>query len=241
MKRIAILQSNYIPWKGYFDILGSVDEFVVYDEVQYTKNDWRNRNVIKASKGPLWLTIPVRHTGRFGQTIDSTEVSDPRWTKKHWQTLVTYYSKAPYFGSVGEVLEETYRQCQGEKYLSAVNLRFIRVVAALLGITTPIVSSRDIPGGGDRNERLLDICLSAGADSYLSGPAARGYLDEAKFSGAGVTVNWMDYSGYPEYPQLHGAPFIHEVSVLDLLLCVGPEQARHFMRCLPAGCLSGAV
>jgi WbqC-like protein family len=117
MKRIAILQSNYIPWKGYFDIIASVDEFIVYDEVQYTKNDWRNRNIIKTPGGTLWLTIPVRHSGRFGQSISETRVSDRSWARKHWQSFVTYYSKAGHFGTVGKLLQEAYAHCSGEELL----------------------------------------------------------------------------------------------------------------------------
>lgn len=230
MKRLAILQSNYIPWKGYFDIIASVDEFIIYDEVQYTKNDWRNRNLIKTTNGALWLTIPVRHTGRFGQPIDDVRVTGPAWARKHWMSFVTYYAKAPFFGSVSPLLGEAYAFCVDDERLSAVNLRFIRLVASLLGITTSITSSRDYPGGGDRNQRLVDLCLGAGATEYLSGPAARGYLDEPLFAEAGVAVTWMDYSRYPEYPQLHAPPFIHGVSVLDLILNVGPEAAPTYLR-----------
>lgn len=230
MKRVAVLQSNYIPWKGYFDIMASVDEFIVYDEVQYTKNDWRNRNIIRTPSGPLWLTIPVRHTGRFGQAIDETLVSDHVWPKKHWQSLVTYYSKTPFFEAVGPVLKETYDFCRHIEFLSQVNLEFIQLVAGWLGITTRITSSRGYPGQGGRNERLLNLCLLAGATHYLSGPAARGYLDEDLFKRSGITVSWMDYSDYPDYPQLYPLPFSHNVSVLDLILCVGTTNAPRYMR-----------
>ena len=71
-KKVAILQSNYIPWKGYFDIINLVDEFIIYDDCQYTKNDWRNRNRIKTCNGLQWLTIPVRYT--FPQKIMDTVI-----------------------------------------------------------------------------------------------------------------------------------------------------------------------
>ena len=230
MKRIAILQSNYIPWKGYFDIIASVDEFIIYDEVQYTKNDWRNRNIIKTPAGPQWLTIPVLHTGRFGQLISATQVSDHTWSRKHWQSLVTYYSKAPHFNSVGKQLRDTFAACKDDPFLSTINLRFIRFICELLGIRTPIVSSLDYPGSGDRNERLLNLCMRSGATQYLSGPAAHNYIDKETFDNAGINICWMDYSRYPEYPQLHTHPFLHQVSALDLLLCVGPEDAQDYMR-----------
>jgi hypothetical protein len=229
MKRVAILQSNYIPWKGYFDIISSVDEFILYDEVQYTKNDWRNRNVIKTQQGTQWLTIPVRHTGRFGQPVDAVRLADASWTKKHWASLAQAYARAPFFEALAPAVREAYEACRDEEYLSAVNRRFIRLVADLLDLPARIVSSRDYAVTGDRNERLVELCRRAGADAYLSGPAARDYLDENLFADAGITVSWMDYSNYPEYPQLHG-PFVHGVSVLDLLFCVGPAEVSAYMR-----------
>ncbi|NMC47908.1 MAG: WbqC family protein, partial [Desulfovibrio sp.] len=225
-------QSNYIPWKGYFDIIASVDEFILYDEVQYTKNDWRNRNVIKTKQGAQWLTIPVRHTGHFGQPVDAVRLADASWIKKHWSSLAQAYAKAPYFEVLAPLVRETYEACRDEEYLSAVNRRFIMMTAGLLGLTARITDSRDYAVAGDRNERLVELCRRAGAGQYLSGPAARDYLDESLFADAGIGLSWMDYSGYPEYPQLHG-PFLHAVSVLDLLFCVGPDKARDFMRPLP--------
>ncbi len=227
-RRVAILQSNYIPWKGYFDLMNLVDEFIIYDQVQFTKNDWRNRNRIMTPSGPAWLTIPVSHS--FGQSIEETRISDGRWADKHWKTFQTYYAKAPFFPSLAPLLMETFAACREEVLLSAINLRFIRLVAELLGIGARIVSSREYELAGDRCERLTSLCRQAGATEYLSGPAARDYLDEELFAESGIAVRWMDYSGYPEYPQLHAPPFVHEVSVLDLLFNVGPGDAPSFMR-----------
>lgn len=232
MKKVAILQSNYIPWKGYFDILAAVDEFIIYDEVQYTTNDWRNRNKIKTNTGLLWLTIPILHNNRFGQRIDEAQVRDGRWPKKHCQSLLTAYAKAPYFKTLFPSLEAVYDACRDLSGLSAINLAFLRWVHAALGLTTRLSSSADYPSGGDKNERLVEICRQAGARSYLSGPSARCYIDESLFAAAGIAVEWMDYAGYPEYPQLHGPEFRHDVSILDLLFNTGPEMAWQYLKTL---------
>ncbi|MEA5090374.1 WbqC family protein, partial [Solidesulfovibrio sp.] len=183
-------------------------------------------------QGTQWLSIPVRHTGRFGQPVDAVRVADAAWTKKHWASLSQAYAKAPFFESLAPAVREVYEACREEEYLSAVNRRFIALVAGLLGLSARIVSSRDYAVTGDKNERLVELCRRAGAGAYLSGPAARDYLDETLFTEAGIGVAWMDYSGYPEYPQLHG-PFVHAVSVLDLLFSVGPDRAKAYMRPLP--------
>ena len=223
-KRIAILQSNYIPWKGYFDLINSVDEFVLYDTAQFTKNDWRNRNKIKTPRGISWLTIPVCHN--FGQTIHETRVSDPAWGPRHWSSLLQNYAGAPHFREYASLFEGLYRELDGEQYLSAVNYRFIREVCEIIGIGTPITWSRDYRLVDGKIERLVDLCRQAGADEYLSGPAARDYIHEEPFSDAGITLTYMDYSGYPEYRQLY-PPFEHRVSILDLIFNEGPEARRY--------------
>jgi hypothetical protein len=226
-KRIAISQSNYIPWKGYFDLINSVDEFVLYDDMQYTRQDWRNRNRIKTPQGPHWLTIPVQAKGRLLRKIKDTVISDPDWARVHWETLVQNYRRAPHFHTYRNDLETLYRE-PPSRFLSEVNQRWLTTLCGIMQIDTRITWSMDYSLAEDRNERLVGICRQAGADEYLSGPAAQAYLDEAAFQRAGIKVVYMDYSGYPEYEQLHG-PFDHFVTVLDLLLCVGPDY-RRFMK-----------
>lgn len=228
-KKVAILQSNYIPWKGYFDIINYVDEFILYDVVQYTKNDWRNRNKIKTSDGLLWLTIPVRLSGRFGQRICDTEICDARWPHKHWQSIKTHYGKAEYFNKTGPFLEDLYRKAATMTHLSEINALFIRNICALLGIQTKISLATDYILSGDKNEALLNLLKQSGGDEYLSGPAAKDYLDVKLFRENGIQVRWMDYGGYPEYQQLH-PPFEHGVSIIDMLLHLGTADTRKHMK-----------
>jgi hypothetical protein len=228
-KRVAIVQSSYIPWKGYFDLIRSVDEFILLDDVQFTRRDWRSRNQIKTRQGLLWLTVPVRSKGLYTQSIEETRVSEPRWTEKHWATLRGSYARAPFFDWAAERLQPAYAALATEERLSAVNHQLIGAVCELLGIETPITWSSAYGVGTGKNERLIELCTKAGATDYLSGPNARGYLDEDLFAKAGVTASFADYSGYPEYPQLY-PPFEHHVSALDLLFCTGPDATRYMKR-----------
>ena len=229
-KSVAIVQSNYIPWKGYFDMIRSVDEFVLYDDVQYTRRDWRNRNRIKTPQGIQWLTMPVEVKGKYLQAIKDTRISDPTWSRKHWQTLCHCYSKAPCFREFRELLQELYLNCRCE-FLSDINRTWIDAICRLLGITTHIRQSMDYHlSAADPSARLLEICTQAGANVYLSGPAAQTYLDESLFRQAGVEVRYMNYAGYPEYPQLY-PPFDHAVTVLDLLFMVGRQALAYLDRC----------
>jgi WbqC-like protein len=224
-KSVAIVQSCYIPWKGYFDLVNSVDEFILYDDQQYTRRDWRNRNRIKTAQGTVWLSIPVKVKGKYRQRIDETEVADPMWAERHWRTLVHGYSRAPYFDLYGNYLHSLYEDCR-EALLSKINRRFLDAMCDLLGIRTRLTWSTDYEAEATRSARLVSLCRAAGATSYLSGPAARAYLDESLFEQGGIEVRYMDYSGYPEYEQLH-PPFEHAVSIIDLLVHTGPQSSRY--------------
>lgn len=218
--KVAVLQSNYIPWKGYFDIIHDVDLFIFYDDVQYTKNDWRNRNKIKTQNGPAWLTIP---TGTdLDRLICEVSLPDTRWQKNHYKTWVQYYSKAPFFRQYQPLLEEVYLARKWDS-LSELNQYLIKTIARdCLGINTRFSDSRSYGASGKCLDRLLDLLEKSGATHYLSGPAAQDYIDKASFTQAGIELSYKDYSGYPEYPQFY-PPFDHYVSILDLLFHTGPD------------------
>lgn len=224
-KTLAVVQSNYIPWKGYFDLINRADEFILYDDMQYTRRDWRNRNKIKTPNGLLWLTIPVHTKGKYLQKICEVEISDPDWAANHWQTIRHYYGRARYFPEYRNVLERLYLDCT-ETSLSRVNLHFLKVICDLLGIRTRITWSTDYPATGRKSERLLSLCQATGATTYLTGPAAKVYIEEALFTEAGIKLEYADYSGYPEYEQLY-PPFEHGVSIVDLLFNTGPNATRY--------------
>ena len=228
-KSVAILQSNYIPWKGYFDIIDRVDEFILFDDMQYTRRDWRNRNKIKTPNGLQWLTIPVDVKGKFYQAIKDTQIKDDKWVDKHWKAIYHNYSKAPYFDLYADDVQNLYELAQEEPYLSKINHLFITAICRWLDIDTKITWSMDYEIVEGKTERLVSLCLQADATHYISGPAAKGYLDEALFEQVDIDVSWMDYSNYPEYDQLYD-PFEHGVTVLDLLFNVGSSAKSYISK-----------
>jgi hypothetical protein len=215
---VAVLQSNYLPWKGYFDIVHDADLFVFYDDVQFTKNDWRNRNRIKTPRGPEWLSVPVGQD--ISRLICEVTIPDPRWAATHWKTLSQNYARAPHFGAYRALFEDVYLGREW-KYLSELNRHLVEAVSRELGIATRFTDSRDYALTGSASERLLLLLQRAGATRYVSGPSASAYLDEAAFARAGIEVVYKSYEGYPEYPQLH-PPFEHRVSIVDVLFNCGP-------------------
>ena len=228
MKKIAILQSNYIPWKGYFDMIRSVDEFILYDDMQYTRRDWRNRNLVKSPQGLHWLTIPVEVKGKFDQKIKDTKISEKTWAKDHWKTIQLYYSKTPHFKEYESVFEKTFQECELIDSLSQINFKWIQLICGLLQIPTKLSWSADYELKEGKTERLIGLCQSAGATHYLSGPAAKDYIVNQLFDDAGIGLEYMNYEGYPEYIQLYGK-FEHGVTILDLLFNTG-SKALNYMK-----------
>jgi hypothetical protein len=223
-KRVAILQSNYIPWKGYFDIIHDVDELIFLDDVQYTRQDWRNRNRIKTPRGTEWLTIPVGTD--LARRICDVELPRSSWAADHWRKLVASYQSAPFFEGYRPFFEDVYLG-RSWTHLSELNQHLIRTIAQqLLGLSTAFRDSRVLDVHSRREERVLEILARTDAEEYISGPAAKGYIDPAHFDDAGIDLVWKDYAGYPEYPQLH-PPFEHQVTVLDLLFHTGADAPRY--------------
>ena len=223
-KRVAIVQSNYIPWKGYFDLIDSVDEFIILDTVQFTRRDWRNRNTIKTQQGLRWLTIPVMSKGRYHQRICDTSIATAEWNKKHWDTIKHAYTGAPHFQEYSRPIEDLYASATFDK-LSSINLHFINGFCHLLGITTPIISADNYDDAQGKTNRLVHLCKQARATEYVSGPSARQYLQTEAFTNEGLQVSWFDYNNYVEYSQ-HCPPFTHNVSLIDLLFQTGDASLR---------------
>ena len=226
-KKVAILQSNYIPWKGYFDIIRNVDVFIFHDDLQYTKQDWRNRNKIKTENGVDWLTIPCgKNEGRL---ICEVELKDPSWQKKHFKKIKDAYAKASFFKQYEPLMQEVYINTQWTN-LSEFNQYVIEHISKeILGFTTIFEDSRQYNLQLKKGERVIELLNKVGADTYLSGSSAKDYISDNNFHQHGVRVEWMDYSNYVEYPQLYNG-FVHEVSILDLLFNVGDEAVKYFER-----------
>jgi len=221
--RVSILQSNYIPWKGWFNLVALSDVTVIYDSVQYTKNDWRNRNRLPGPGGLVWLSIPVRTAGLLHQPINETRISDRSWARRHWATVRQLLGKRPHFGDHAAEWESWYLDSAADELLHDVNMRFIRGIMGQTGIRTRLVDDREfLLQEDDPTGRVVQICTALGATSYLTGPAGLNYLDASRFERAAVALEVIDYGTYRTYPQA-AAPFEHGVSILDVLASLGPR------------------
>lgn len=228
MKKIAILQSNYIPWKGVFDMINMVDEFVFFEDVDYTKRDWRSRNKIPTPNGELWLTVPVNKAERGTKIMDITINHETDWQRKHYLTISGNYKKAPYYKQYENLLDDFYINHRWES-LSEMNIYITKTISKLLGITTSFVNSADLHTSGTKDDKLIEICQKLNATHYLSGPAAKDYIVDEKFKEAKIGLSYIQYNAYPTYKQLYGE-FNHYVSVLDVLFNCGPDAPDYIFK-----------
>jgi hypothetical protein len=222
--KVGMIQSNYLPWRGYFDFIDDVDVFVFYDDVQYTRRGWRNRNKIKTKDGPIWLTVPVLHDSTT--LVEDARINyESRWVEKHIRSLTLAYKRAAYVELYADEIFDLLRH--RPPTVSALNVSLCKWVMAKLDVSTRLMMSSEIGVQGDKFTRPLEILKVLGATNYLSGPVAEAYTDPEKFKEAGIGLEFKTYE-YRPYPQLHGTfePF---VSVLDLLFNCGPE-ARRFLK-----------
>ncbi len=223
MTTLAVLQPGYLPWLGFFDQVARADVFVIYDDVQYDHGGWRNRNRVKSRDSVVWLTVPVLHSNRMGQSIDTVEIApNTHWARKHLTTIAQAYARAPfllrYLPELEAILMRPWQR------LVDLDMALIASLCGWLDLNPPEQRASTLGIAGGRSSRLIALCQHFGADTYLSGNAAKSYLDIGAFAAAGISVEWQNYS-HPVYPQQHG-PFVSHLSVLDLLLNVGPDSAR---------------
>ena len=226
-QRVAILQSNYIPWKGYFDIIGKSDIFIFHDDLQYTKSDWRNRNYIKTKNGKELLTVPCgRNENRL---IKDVNLTNNDWQLKHWRKIEESYLSAKYFNYAKSILKPIYLDIKWEN-LSVMNQHIIKFFSyEILDFHVKFMNSTDFNLSETKGLRVLELLKKINAKYYLSGPAAKDYLNTDYFKLNNIEIEWMDYSNYKEYPQLF-PPFDHNVSIIDMLMNLGPDLKK-FMKC----------
>jgi WbqC-like protein family len=223
LRRVGIIQSSYIPWRGYFDFIRSVDLFVFYDDVQYSKGSWRNRNRVKTREGVKWITVPT--SASIALAIDETPIDNTHdWRARHGAQLEAALGPGKYFEDAMRIWKEGARG--DAKSISELNVRLVRGVCEYLEIRTPFTQSRGYAPNGSKSARLIDLLGKLGATTYLSGPAAKGYLEEDLFRANGIQLEYKSYD-YESYPQLWG-PFEGAVTILDLIANMGPE-ARNFL------------
>lgn len=224
MKRVGVIQPNYLPWRGYFHFIRNVDLFLFHDDIQYTKQDWRNRNKIRLKDGSsTWITVPV--CAKTNNLIMDVEINySEKWIRKHLNIIEQNYRKSPYFSQYFPPLSELLGL--ETRLLSDLNISLTGLICQWLGITTPLVRTSELNCVGTKDEKLINLMNRVGGTHYLSGPAAKAYIVPDLWTKAGIELEYIEYPAYPPYPQI-AEPFEPAVSILDLLFMVGPNAPKY--------------
>lgn len=225
--KAVILQSNYIPWKGYFDLINDCDVFIFYDIVKYTKNDWRNRNTIYTKNGKQWLSIPIA-ADAVNLKIEEVQLTQ-NWQESHFKSLYLGYKKAPYFNQL-EILINDFLVEKKWETLSELNQYLIKKIAGRLGCQTRFVNANEHNPSGTKVEKLIDLLQKVNADEYISGMAAKEYIDKEMhlFDGHNIKLTFKTYPLYPVYKQLK-EPFENSVSIVDLIANIHWDEIPNYI------------
>jgi hypothetical protein len=215
---VSILQPGYLPYPGFFELIARCDVFVIYDDVQYDKNSWRNRNRIRGPRGAFWLTVPVVVKGKLGQKIKEVRVNNEHnWRRKHERSLRQYYARACYFQEYSGFLEDIY--ARPWEFLIDLDMAIIDYFVQILGLKTEMIRSSRLVARGEKTKRIISICKELGADAYISTNGAKSYLDKTQFFQEEISLVYQDYT-LPEYDQGYG-DFVSNLSTIDLLFHCG--------------------
>lgn len=233
---LGALQSSYLPWLGYFDQIHHCDLFIVYDDLQYTHKDWRNRNRIKTPAGTAWLTVPIHHSGGRPLPLNEAQIADQTWRHQHWDSIAHNYRKAPFFGVYSPELRAPYRHPW--HLLGDLNRTLLDRIIELLGISTPVLYSSDhnlerefraaYGRDADATDRIVFLCRHFSADRFLQGSAGRGYVQMDKILEAQIDLIFQDYV-HPVYRQRFEG-FVPYLSIIDLLFNAGPDSLHILTR-----------
>ena len=224
--RVAILQPSYLPWLGFFEQMHRSDQFILYDDVQFTRRDWRNRNRVRVLEGSAWLTVPVIQKNKYDQSLLETKIDNSTsWKRKHLETIRCHYSKTPFFDNHFPWCEKVFNS--DWNFLLDLSLETIQYLKRELKINTPLLRSSELGEAGNKTERLISICKQLGATQYLSGDSARNYISEKDFSDQGIELEYQEYQ-HPEYPQRYEG-FVPFLSTIDLLFNCG-DKSMEFLK-----------
>ncbi|MEK7526492.1 MAG: WbqC family protein [Patescibacteria group bacterium] len=225
---VHIRQPAYLPGIVYFDQLLKADTHVVYDNVQYERRHWGNRNKILNTSTPegwQWLTVPTIQKGKRDQWYQDTKIDNTKnWALTHWKAISTNYSHAPFFKLYSDFFEDLYTKHHWDNLVD-LDMHIINYLKAQLGINTEIVLSSTLQVGtnfADKNQRLIEIVKELGGTTYVTVKGTNGYIDSDDFEKERIELLWHQFS-HPTYPQFQGG-FIPGLSVVDLLFNCGPAS-----------------
>ena len=216
-------QPAYMPWLGYFHKIALADNFVMLDSVQFEKNSFTNRNKIKTSNGEAWLTIPVEMKGHLDKQINEIQMdSKSNWKKKHWNTLLLNYKKAPYFDKYSGFFEKYYLNETNNLY------DFIQISSDFFFEELEITPNRkklsELKIESKKQDLIIDLCKKTVSTAFIFGALGKNYADKSLFDSNNISIYFQEYK-HPSYQQLWGE-FVPYMGIIDALFNLGAERTK---------------
>jgi hypothetical protein len=219
-------QPVYLPGIILFNKIALSDVFMFVGHCQYSPKSWHTRNRIRNGGGEIFLSVPVVKAGRFGQSVNETEIDNQPWKRKHLATIYHTYHRRPFFPEYFPELEELVSRPWTS--LGVMNMAIIRAMMCWFELDTPVLDSADYGVSGHQTDMLIGMCRAAGADRYLSNLGSQAYVDEEEMRCNGIEHCWQDFL-HPVYEQ--GAAFLANMSAIDLAFNVGPRAGGIVRSC----------
>ena len=227
-RSVAIIQSHYVPWAGFFDLIGGCTDVVILDSVAFSKNSFFNRNRLAGPNGDFWITIPVVTHGREGQSISEVKVQDAKWASKHAKSVEQSLCRSPFYAEYSASWLSVYQECFSSNSLSEINRLWLDCVVNQLNLKVKIHNDTDLViSETEKTERLIQLCQQLNADVYRTGPRGLAYLDISRFNSTGTSVEVIEYSDYYPYRKARDSQ-VEPVSILDNLANLGPATPELF-------------
>lgn len=220
--RVAIHQPHYFPYAGFFHKLSLADAYVIMDDVQYDKR-FTNRNRILTPQGWIWLSVPIKKEHKFLPNMSVEINNDVDWRTLHWKQISLSYVNTPFFRLYKNYLEDLYRK--EWRYLFELDFETLTKTTEWLGLELQTVRESTLGIRGTSTERLVEVCKALGADTYIAGRGSVNYMHEKLFEANKIKVEYQDYTPSP-YPQRFSTAFVPDLSIIDMLMNVGPNSLK---------------
>jgi len=220
--KVAIHQPNYLPYSGFFHKLSLVDTLVLMDNTQYDKK-FTNRNKIIVPNGWIWISVPIKKEHKFSLNRMVEINNDIDWKENHLEKLQKSYANSNFFHLYENYFQKLYKK--NWDFLFELNYEILKKIIELLGLNIKIIKESELEVQGKSTQRLVNICNSINADTYVSGIGGKDYIDTTLFEKNKINLEYQKFS-HPDYPQHFSNSFIPNLSIIDALANLGPKTMK---------------
>jgi len=225
--KYAIMQPNFLPWAGYFNLLKKVDEFIFFDDVQFSKNSWNNRNLILLKNKKIWMTVPLKKS-KLNTNLNHKKIDyKTNWKKKITNLVMQSYAKHPFKHNLKELFD--FINDLNCDVLSDLNILIIKFISDKLKIESKFSLSSNFNIDKKRTDKIIGILETTKATEYISPFGAKDYLTEDEFKKK-TNIKLIINNFIPKsYNQMNSSQFVSHLSMVDVIGNIGWDGAKNYI------------